>query len=130
MMLFACMPLIHMGMGLAMILGFGGLQEAVLAQAQSASESAQQTVLVAIMGWFLLLSGFAFFIVGQAISISVIVSGRFIKRRTRYKFSFVLACIACIFVPFGTVLGVFTIIVLSRDAVKAKYGRLKAATIS
>jgi hypothetical protein len=29
------------------------------------------------------------------------------------------------FFPFGTVLGVFTIVVLSRDAVKAKYEAIK-----
>jgi len=34
----------------------------------------------------------------------------------------VLACIACAFMPFGTVLGIFTIIVLSRESVKEIYG--------
>jgi len=83
-----------------------------------------------MFGWFFFMAGLVCFLVGQAVSISVIVSGRFIKKRVRYMFSFVLACLACVFVPFGTILGVFTIIVLSRESVKAKYGRLRAATLS
>jgi len=33
-------------------------------------------------------------------------------------FCFVVACIECLFMPFGTVLGAFTIIVLMRPSVK------------
>jgi hypothetical protein len=29
-----------------------------------------------------------------------------------------MACIECLFLPFGTILGIFTIIVLSRESVK------------
>jgi hypothetical protein len=32
-----------------------------------------------------------------------------------------MACIECLFLPFGTILGVFTIIVLSRESVKALF---------
>jgi hypothetical protein len=35
----------------------------------------------------------------------------------------VVACIECIFVPFGTILGVFTLIVLSRESAKNCSGR-------
>jgi hypothetical protein len=35
--------------------------------------------------------------------------------------AFVVACIECIFVPFGTILGIFTIIVLSRESVKTLF---------
>jgi hypothetical protein len=34
-----------------------------------------------------------------------------------------MAGIACVFMPFGTVLGVFTIIVLMRDSVRRLFGR-------
>jgi len=40
---------------------------------------------------------------------------------TRYWFAFVMACIECLFIPFGTILGVFTIIVLSRESVKTLF---------
>lgn len=75
------------------------------------------------MGALLIGFGLIAFILGEAMSIALILSGRHLKRRTGYMFSFVLACIACINVPIGTILGIFTIIVLNRDSVKAAYGR-------
>jgi amino acid permease len=75
-----------------------------------------------MFGWMFAVMGLLFFIFWQAISISVIVSGRFLKQRKNYLFSFILACLACAAFPFGTILGVCTIIVLSRPAAKALYG--------
>lgn len=73
-------------------------------------------------GWMFLLVGLTFLLLGLTLSSCLITSGRFIAKRRRYWFSFVVACIECLFTPFGTVLGIFTIIVLSRDSVKALYG--------
>lgn len=109
MVLFSCMPLIHVGLGLSFILG----SEELFAQSGE--------VPPAFVGWLFFLVGLLFFIFAQAISISVIVSGHFLKKRKNYLFSFILACVACLFVPFGTILGIFTIIVLSRDSVKRIY---------
>jgi hypothetical protein len=49
------------------------------------------------------------------------LSGRFMAARRRLTFSIVIAAISCLQIPFGTVLGVFTLIVLSRQSVKAMY---------
>ncbi len=38
-------------------------------------------------------------------------------------FCLVMACVACLFMPFGTVLGVFTIIVLARPSVQTLFSR-------
>lgn len=121
MVLFSCMPLMHMFMGLMMIMDVGNMQEAITAQSEA--QPMPQPFPPMLFGWFFLIMGLLFFLIGQAISISVIVSGRYLHQRKNYMFSFVLACIACMFVPFGTVLGVFTIIVLSRESVKMLYGR-------
>jgi hypothetical protein len=48
----------------------------------------------------------------------IFLAGRALAKRRRYWFAFVIACIECIFLPFGTILGVFTIIVLSRESTK------------
>jgi hypothetical protein len=48
--------------------------------------------------------------------------GPHLGRRRGHAFCFVVACLACLFMPFGTVLGAFTIIVLSRPSVKARFG--------
>jgi hypothetical protein len=49
------------------------------------------------------------------------LSGLFIRRRTNRTFSIVMAGINCISFPFGTLLGVFTIIVLLRASVREIY---------
>ncbi len=46
-----------------------------------------------------------------------ILSGLFLGRQTHRVFSLVVAGLDCIQIPFGTVLGVFTIVVLLRDSV-------------
>ena len=48
--------------------------------------------------------------------------GRCIKGRTRRTLTFVMACLNVMFIPFGTILGTFTLIVLSRPNVKRLYG--------
>ena|ERR1041385_7746607 len=65
--------------------------------------------------------GSVFFLLGQSFAACVFAAGRCIHSRTRYWFVFVMACFQCSFFPFGTVLGVFTIVVLSRPSVKALF---------
>ena len=113
--LFACFPLIHMGIGLGIIANIGGMQESMQ------TDAGEPVPLW--FGWLFFLLGLAFFLVGQAVAVATILSGRYLRQRRNYWFSFVLACIACAFMPIGTVLGVLTIVVLSRDSVKALYGR-------
>jgi hypothetical protein len=73
-------------------------------------------------GLIFVMSGLIAITLGWTLAICLIVSGRRLARRTNYKFCFVIACISCAFSPFGTVLGVFTIIVLVRPAVKELFG--------
>jgi len=51
----------------------------------------------------------------------LIISAMGLRRHRRRTFSFVIACLSCAAVPLGTVLGIFTILVLSRPSVKAMY---------
>lgn len=111
MLFFSLFPLIHVGFGLLMILSPGSFFD---------NGGEQPPVFV---GWLFAIIGGCAVIVGLTISICTILSGRFLSRKIRYMYSFVMACVECIFIPFGTVLGVFTIIVLSRDSVKILYGR-------
>jgi hypothetical protein len=115
--LFACLPLMHVVMGAIFAFGVGDMSEQLASEANG-GPSPQ------LLGWLFMGMGLLFFVLGQALSVSVIVSGRFLKQRKNYMFSFVLACLACAAFPFGTVLGVFTIIVLSRPTVKVLYGRM------
>lgn len=108
--LFALMPLLHMGIGLFFI----------LAPEQIAGSSGGPPP--ELFGWLFFLLGLGFFLVGELLAVGIILSGRFIARRKYYVYSFVVACLECAVFPFGTVLGIFTIIVLSRDTVR-NYGK-------
>lgn len=50
------------------------------------------------------------------------IAGRCLSRRAGYWFTFIMAIWECLSVPLGTVLGIFTIIVLLRPSVKVLYG--------
>lgn len=67
--------------------------------------------------------GLILFFFGEAFAILTIVSGVKMAKCKGYTLSFVLACIHCIFFPFGTILGIFTIVTLSKDGVKALYNQ-------
>ena len=71
-----------------------------------------------LLGWFLVGFGIFFAIVGLAFALLIFLGGRALARRRHYGFAFAVACIECIFVPFGTILGLFTLIVLSRESAK------------
>ena len=102
---FACFPVIHLIIGIAMLAGaFGGEGPP------------------AVFGLFFVMIALTFIAGGWTLTICMIVSGRRLARRTNYKFCFVIACISCLFMPYGTVLGVFTIIVLVRPTVKELFG--------
>jgi len=80
------------------------------------------TLLPPEFGWFFFIGGLLFLVFGLTLAICLIASGRFLAKRKRYWFSFIIACVECLFAPFGTILGIFTIIILSRDSVKELYG--------
>ena len=67
----------------------------------------------------------AFYLVGAVVMVLAMVgnilSGIFIHRRKNRMFSLVIAGLNCLQIPFGTILGVFTIIVLARDSVRELY---------
>jgi nitrate reductase gamma subunit len=71
-------------------------------------------VLSAILGVIILL--------GWAFGGLTIFVGRCIKRRVKRGLTLVVACVNLVFLPRGTLLGVATIIVLSRSSVKRAYG--------
>ncbi|SRR5579883_879584 len=50
-----------------------------------------------------------------------IVSGIFLRQKKHRIFSIVVAAVNCLHLPLGTALGVFTIVVLSRDSVTELY---------
>ena len=90
--LFACFPLIHVAIGSIFIYA--------AAHADLASGDAPPEV----VGWIMIVFGLAFFILGIAFGGAVLWSGHCLARRKNHGFSFIMACIECVFLPFGTVL--------------------------
>jgi hypothetical protein len=70
------------------------------------------------LGWIFVIVGLLLFLLGIAMAICILLAGRCLSRNKHYTFALVMACIECLFIPFGTILGVFTIIALSRESVK------------
>jgi hypothetical protein len=50
-----------------------------------------------------------------------LLSAMYLRARKHRAFSFVVACINCLHFPLGTVLGVFTLVILCRDSVQYLY---------
>jgi hypothetical protein len=106
--LFSFFPLIHLFIGIAMVTG------------NLADENGADNVPIAF-GWLFIVMALGVILTGIAYSVCTIMAGRYLKRRERYTFCLVMAAISCIFFPFGTVLWIFTILVLSRPSVKALF---------
>ena len=65
-----------------------------------------------LVGWIFLVIGIVGFLVGLIVATAVILSGTFLKKRIHYIYSMVTACVLCMFMPLGTILGIFTLVVL------------------
>jgi hypothetical protein len=106
---FACFPLIHVAIGLAMVLGkFDG-------------NNAPPPP--AALGWLFVVLGGAFVLFGWMLAIAILVAGRKLRARSSRMYCLVVGAVECMMMPFGTVLGVFTIIVLMKDSVKELFER-------
>jgi hypothetical protein len=73
------------------------------------------------VGWIFVGLGLVLFLLGIAMAICILIAGRCLSRRKAYSFALVVACIECLFIPFGTIVGVFTIVALSRESVRALF---------
>jgi hypothetical protein len=106
---FGSFPIIHLVMGLLIV--------------QGAFEKPGQPDFPRAFGWVFVGFAGAMILMFWTLAVLLAVAGRQLSRRRGYTFCLVTAAIACAFLPFGTVLGVFTIIVLMRPSVKRLFGR-------
>src|SRR5512133_3441990 len=72
-------------------------------------------------GWIFVAFGGFMLVIVLAVAALLILAGRFLQRERHWTFCLVVAAISCAFFPLGTTLGVFTILVLSKDEVKASF---------
>ncbi|HEX2224014.1 MAG TPA: hypothetical protein VHN15_07395 [Thermoanaerobaculia bacterium] len=102
----SCIPLIHFFMGMGMLTGFGNF---------GGGPEAFVGLLMMVFAGLFILGGWAF-------AICMGLAGKYLGEGSHYQFCFVMACIACVFPPFGTVLGILTLVVLMRPTVKPLFG--------
>ena len=108
--LFSCIPIIHLVLGLFLALAPEKLDPG-------------SNPPPAFVGWLFIGIALLLILAGWVFAGLVITAGRFLAKRIHYTFCLVIAGVECLFMPFGTVLGVFTIVVLMRPAVKQWFGK-------
>lgn len=106
--LFACFPVIHLTLGISLLSGeFGdGPPDA--------------------FGWLFIIVAAVAILIGWAFAVALFLAGRFLVRRQHRLFCLVVAGVSCLFTPLGTVLGIFTILVLMRPSVVALFAETEA----
>ena len=119
----------YVGAGLSLLgLGFIGLHYAIMgtvfanpAMWENAKDGPPPEAFFtffSVFKWFYLAGA----VMLVAYGIMNFLSARFIKARRHRTFSLVLGGVNCLRMPLGTLLGVFTIIVLTRESVREIYG--------
>jgi len=109
--LFSCFPLLYVGMGILFVLS-----------PHFMTDGQKGPPPPAVLGYVFIAIGAFFVLLGWSAAVATILSGRYIARRRKRMFSVVMGAILCMFMPFGTVLGVFTIILLTKESVQRLYG--------
>ena len=107
--LFSLLPVAHLVLGL-----FIALAPSKLTGTSQPPEA---------MGWILVAVAGIFILCGLTMACLILVAGRCLAKRKAYSFCFVMACVECLFIPFGTALGIFTIVMLNKDSVKGIFGK-------
>jgi hypothetical protein len=118
--LFACFPIIHFLVGIGML---------TFSFVPSPEGTGLPFLPFTFVGLFFTLLAGSLILLGWAFAICVILAGRFLATRKRYMFCLVMGGVECVFMPFGTVLGVFTIITLLQPIVKEWFGVDQAAEL-
>jgi hypothetical protein len=108
----ACLPIIHLVVGLAMITG-------------KMPQTPGQPPPPEFVGWLFAVMGTAAVILGWTFALAAVIAGEMLRRHRAYIYCMVVAGLACTWIPWGTVLGVFTIVVLCRPSVKELFEHKK-----
>jgi len=105
--LFSCFPFVHVFMGIAILNG--------LFDSASSSPSGPPP---AFLGWIFILAGSVFIFIGWGFAALMLIAGRNMRRVRHRIYCVVVAGVECMIMPLGTILGVFTIVLLMKDSIK------------
>lgn len=102
----ACVPFVHLTLGILMLTG-----NFPPGQRHGPPPPPMLGILFVVLG-----AGFILF--GWLMAFLTFLAGRNLGQRKHFLFCQIVAGVMCIFFPFGTALGVFTLIVLARPSVR------------
>lgn len=103
--LFSLFPVIHLVIGLAMVTG----------RLEGADPEAR------FFGWIFVIFAGIVIACGMTLAGFIVYAGRCLQQQRRHMLCMVVAALSCMMIPFGTVLGVFTLVTLTKPSVKALF---------
>jgi ABC-type phosphate transport system permease subunit len=107
---FGCCGFIYVGMGAAFIMAPEAIDEPAGAEST-------------LMGGFMAMLGVCFMAFAWGLAVALYLSGRWLTAHRHWLFCVIVACVSMLCQPLGTILGIFTLIVLLRSSVKVLFQR-------
>lgn len=117
--LMSCFPIFHLAIGLVMLTG--GIGPGPHANGEGLPAGRGDAIAGVMIGGVFVALASLIIACGWLLAIAIFFVGRNLARHRRYMYCLTVAAIECLMMPFGTILGVFTIIVLMRPAVKEMF---------
>jgi hypothetical protein len=105
--LISLLPLLHVGLGVVMLVEGAG-----------SSSAGASTVPVGLL--FTVVGGLVI-LFGETFAVCTLLAGYYISKRQAWTFCLVVAGFNCLHMPMGTILGIFSLIVLLKPEVKALF---------
>lgn len=115
--LWAFVPLIYVVMGV------------VFGVASAANAGDKDAAPLAFLGILFVVIGLAAFVLCAVFAALKLYAGYCLAQRKNRTFCYVVAGLSCLSVPIGTILGIFTFIVLARPTVTAQFRRTTAEVV-
>src|SRR5512139_1609826 len=102
---FSLLPVLHVAMGAAIVSG---------TFAPPSPASGPAVLFPRAVGWMFIVLGSTCIATGLTLGIGVVWAGRYLAQRRRWWFCAIVSALACLFMPLGTLLGVLTLVTITR----------------
>lgn len=107
-----CCPVMHLGMGAMMMIAPDSMGP------PPGQGNGGEIVMFRFMGGMVVLFAGGIMLFSLLLAFLFLKQARDLGKRENYKFCFIISAIQCLIFPFGTALGVWTLVMLMKDDVK------------